>query len=61
MTPSPAPPGWTHWQIPPTQFWLRQSDARLQPWPLGQAGQVPPPQSMPVSLPFLTTSLQVGF
>jgi hypothetical protein len=30
------------------------------PWPIGHAGQVPPPQSTPVSLPFLTLSMHDG-
>lgn len=39
---------------------LRQSSRLTQPWPLGQRGQSGPPQSTPVSLPFLTPSLQLA-
>jgi len=37
-----------------------QSVFARQSAPGGQAGQVPPPQSVPVSLPFLTPSEQAG-
>lgn len=39
---------------------LRQSLRLTQPWPLVQRGQSEPPQSTPVSLAFLTPSLQLG-
>jgi hypothetical protein len=47
------------WQVPPVQKALAQSCADAQPCPLTQRGQEPP-QSTPVSLPFLRPSLQVG-
>jgi hypothetical protein len=39
---------------------LAQSTSVLHPWPLGQVGHWPPPQSMPVSAAFFTVSWQVG-
>jgi hypothetical protein len=44
---------------PPTHRALAQSLALAQPSPGRHAGQVPPPQSMAVSTPFLTKSAQV--
>lgn len=46
-----------HW--PPEQIPLWQSDPVLHPPPSTQAGHDGPPQSTPVSLPFLTPSVQV--
>jgi hypothetical protein len=43
------------------QTWLRQSRGPfVQPWPAGHAGQAPPPQSIPVSVPLRTPSLQAA-
>jgi hypothetical protein len=39
---------------------LAQSLPTAQPWPAMHRGQAPPPQSTPVSAPFLTPSLQPG-
>ncbi len=52
--------------LPPVGPWLvsqkplTQSSALSQPSPLGQSGQVPPPQSMPVSLPLTMLSSQLA-
>jgi hypothetical protein len=48
------------WQVPPWQFALAQSALLRHVRPFPHAGQLPPPQSMSVSLPFLTASEQVG-
>jgi hypothetical protein len=37
-----------------------QSESVEHVWPLTHAGHVPPPQSVPVSAPFFTLSVQVG-
>ena len=42
------------------QIALAQSLAEIQPWPLAQPAQMPPPQSTSLSLPFLTPSEHVG-
>ncbi len=47
-------------QPPLTQLRLSQSAGPVQIPPPPQAGQSPPPQSMSVSVPFLTPSLQAG-
>jgi hypothetical protein len=47
------------WHVPPLQKALAQSFGDVQPWPVVQRGQEPP-QSTPVSLPFLTPSVQVA-
>jgi hypothetical protein len=44
----------------PLQTDVVQSEASAQPCPEPHAAQVPPPQSVSVSLPFLTPSAQVG-
>ena len=41
-----------------TPLW--QSDVAKQGESIGHAGQSPPPQSMPVSLPFAAASVQVA-
>ena len=41
-----------------SQLLLWQSELAAQPWPFGQAGQWPPPQSTPVSAPSCTRSVQ---
>jgi hypothetical protein len=46
--------------VAPLQTPLAQSLEAVQPIPGGHPGQVPPPQSAPVSLPFFTPSMQVG-
>jgi hypothetical protein len=50
----------THETHVPLQKPLLQSVAKPQVWPAPHAGHVPPPQSMSVSLPFLTPSRHVG-
>jgi hypothetical protein len=50
--------GWQHdelWQLP-----LEQSVPTLQEVPVPHVGQVPPPQSVPVSAPFLIESMHVA-
>jgi hypothetical protein len=37
-----------------------QSDATVQSNPVSHAGQPPPPQSIPDSVPFFVLSVQVG-
>src|SRR6476659_8544236 len=46
--------------MPSMQLPLTQSVPAMQVLPLTHLGQVGPPQSMSVSLPFLTVSVQVG-
>jgi hypothetical protein len=48
------------WQTLPVHTRLTQSTEARQPSPAGHAGQVPPPQSVPVSLPFSTESAHVA-
>jgi hypothetical protein len=48
------------WQMPALQIPDVQSLPPAQPWPAPQVGQVPPPQSMPVSEPFWNMSVQLG-
>ena len=48
------------WQTPPVQTLLMQSALPTHVWPFAHSGQVPPPQSTPVSVPFLTPSLHAG-
>jgi hypothetical protein len=48
-----------HRQTPPEQV-LMQSALMLQPWPSEQSAGQLPPQSMSVSLPFCTPSVQVA-
>jgi hypothetical protein len=47
-------------QKPSAQLFERQSALMLQARPFAQPAQVPPPQSMAVSLPFLTVSVQLA-
>jgi hypothetical protein len=54
------PFGRVDWQMPPWHNPLTQSAFARQCLPSAQAGQDPPPQSMSVSFPFLTVSVQVG-
>jgi hypothetical protein len=46
-------------QVPSVQTALAQSSRDAQPRLSAQRGQVPPPQSIPVSPPFLMPSMQV--
>jgi hypothetical protein len=46
--------------VVPTQLALAQSASARHPCPSGQAGQLVPPQSTPVSSPFLAPSGQAG-
>jgi hypothetical protein len=55
-----APPVGMHWQVPIVQFPLTQSDPAAHGFPFVQGGHEPPPQSTPVSEPFLTPSVQLG-
>jgi hypothetical protein len=55
-----APAVHVGWQMPPEQPPTTQSVERKHVPPVAQPGQLPPPQSMPVSAPFLTPSVQVG-
>src|SRR4051812_46843607 len=48
------------WQTPAEQNAPAQSLRPWQVWPLAQRGQAGPPQSTPVSVPFLRPSTQVG-
>jgi hypothetical protein len=48
------------WQMPPPQDPLEQSALARQPLPSAQVGQVPPPQSTSVSLPFFWLSMHEG-
>ena len=49
------------WQLPESQTWLTQSDAEAHSCLAPHFEHVElPPQSMPVSAPLLTPSLQVG-
>jgi hypothetical protein len=55
--------GWSndlYWQIPELQTPLMQSLPALHILPDAHAAHVPPPQSMSVSFPFLTMSVQVA-
>jgi hypothetical protein len=47
-------------QTPTEQNAVLQSDAALHPSPVLHVPQVPPPQSTPVSAPFLTPSLHAA-
>jgi hypothetical protein len=48
------------WQMPPEHPPIAQSVPRKHASPVAHPGQLPPPQSRAVSLPFLTPSVQVG-
>src|SRR6185503_12568885 len=48
------------WQVPPLQLALWQSPATWQNWPVTQVAPQTPPQSVSVSVWFLTPSAQVG-
>jgi len=62
LMPSPQPAGRAemHMLLVVLQLPLRQSLALLQLTPVGHFGQVRPPQSTPVSMPFLTPSVHVA-
>ena len=46
-----------HFRLAASQALVRQSLSAAQPWPMPQTPQVPPPQSMSVSLPSFCSSL----
>jgi hypothetical protein len=49
-----------YWQLKALQIPLVQSEALVQCLPEPQVGQLPPPQSMSVSVPFWTPSVQLA-